>query len=83
VLLNNALRQTGADGPALDATSWRRRVRDRIDALDWTAVERDVAPLLEPGPAVALFGNLLQVLDATRESRSRRTVSRRNSPSSP
>jgi hypothetical protein len=69
VLLNNALRQRGAGGPALDAVSWRQRVRDRIDALDWTTVERDVVPFLEPGPAVSLFGktSLLQVLDSARE----------------
>ncbi|MEX2662799.1 MAG: nucleotidyl transferase AbiEii/AbiGii toxin family protein, partial [Vicinamibacterales bacterium] len=53
VLLNNVLLQTGVDGPALDAASWRHRVRDRIDALDRAAVERDVAPFLEPGPTVS------------------------------
>jgi hypothetical protein len=55
-LLNNALRQTGWDGPALDGTNWRREVRDRVALLDWTAAERDVAPFLEPGPATDLFG---------------------------
>jgi hypothetical protein len=69
VLLNNALVQTGWDGPAVDAGSWRVLVRERVDALDWTMAERDVAPFLEPGPAVSLFGkaSLLQVLDAARE----------------
>jgi hypothetical protein len=29
-------------------------VRDRIDALEWTAAERDVAPFLEPGPVTTV-----------------------------
>jgi hypothetical protein len=47
-------------------------VRERIDALDWTAAQRDVTPFLEPGPAVSLFGKegLLQVLDPAGRSRS-------------
>ena len=64
VLLNNALEQTGWKGAALDDVSWRSAVRDRIESLDWPAAERDVAPFLEPGPAVALFGrdSLLKAL---------------------
>ena len=71
-LLNNALQQTGWKGRALDAASWSATVRDRIEALDWSAAERDVAPFLEPGPAVALFGkeSLLQVLDSAGRRRS-------------
>lgn len=56
VLLNNALEQTGWQGPALEAASWRTVVRERVASLDWTAVERDVEAFLEPGPAVDLFG---------------------------
>jgi predicted nucleotidyltransferase component of viral defense system len=72
VLLNNALRQTGWDGPPLEAATWRPLVRERIEALDWTAAQRDVAPFLEPGPAVALFGKegLLRVMDPAGRSRS-------------
>ena len=64
VLLNNALEQTGWQGPALGADAWRAVVHDRVASLDWTAVERDVEPFLEPGPAVALFGkeNLLKLI---------------------
>lgn len=63
-LLNNALEQTGWEGPPLDAASWRGVIRDRVASLDWSAAARDVEPFLEPGPAVALFGreNLLELI---------------------
>lgn len=65
VLLNNALRQTGWDGPELDASTWRTVVRECVSTLDWEVAERDVAPFLEPGPAARAFerGALLQVLE--------------------
>jgi len=56
VLLGNALRQTGWDGPELDETTWRAAVRRRVEAIDWAAAARDVAPFLEPGPSTDLFG---------------------------
>lgn len=64
VLLNNALEQTGWEGPPVDAGSWRTIIRRRIESLDWSAVERDVRPFLEPGPAVTLFAreNLLKMI---------------------
>lgn len=67
-LLNNALQQTGWDGPRLEESTWKRVVHDRVESLDWKAAERDVAPFLEPGPAVRLFGrkNLLQLLEQSR-----------------
>lgn len=71
VLLNNALSQTGWPGPPLDVSSWRTAVRERIESLDWVAADRDVAPFLEPGPAVAAYGreNLLRTLEAWRGPR--------------
>lgn len=74
VLLNNALEQTGWQEPALGAASWRSVVHDRVASLDWTAVERDVEPFLEPGPAVALFGrdNLLKLIAQRGSGRSDR-----------
>jgi hypothetical protein len=57
--------QTGWQGPALGAdSSWRSVVHDRVASLDWTAIERDVEPFLEPGPAVTLFTreNLLKLI---------------------
>lgn len=65
-LLNNALRQTGWGGAELDESTWRSVVRDRVEALDWVAAERDVAPFLEAGPEVELFGRerLLDVLQS-------------------
>lgn len=63
-LLNNALRQTDWEGPELEESSWRPAVRQRVEALDWTVAERDVAPFLEPGPAASIFqrDSLLQLL---------------------
>ncbi len=63
-LLNNALRQTGWEGPELDESDWRPTVRQCVEALDWAVVEQDVAPFLEPGPAASLFqrDNLVQLL---------------------
>lgn len=68
VLLNNALRQTGWDAPPLEESTWRSVVRDRVASADWKAAERDVAPFLEPGPALTLFGreNLLDLLAPSR-----------------
>jgi len=44
VLLNNALEQTGWDGPALNAANWREIIRQRLQTLDWGAVLTDVRP---------------------------------------
>ncbi len=55
VLLNNALQQTGWTGPALDDATWKSRLSQRVESLDWGAAWHDVAPFLEPGPAVELF----------------------------
>lgn len=64
-LLNNALRQTGWEGPVLEDVTWRPVVGERVEAMDWEAAERDVSPFLEAGPATALFGreNLLKMLE--------------------
>lgn len=63
--LNNALRQTGWGGASLEDLTWKPVLRERLEAMDWDAAERDVAPFLEPGPATALFGkeNLLKMLE--------------------
>ncbi len=64
-LLNNALRQTGWRGSALEDLTWKPVLGERVQAMDWDAAERDVTPFLEPGPATALFGkgNLLKMLE--------------------
>ena len=46
VLLQNALKQTQGDA-CDDARSWRKLVRERLDALDFGKVCDDVAPFLE------------------------------------
>lgn len=46
-LLNAALRQSGWDGGELTLNSWRTRLRERLDALDWVRVGSDAGPFLE------------------------------------
>ena len=46
-LLNAALAQTGWEEPVITATNWRRKVRQRIEALDWDKARADVRPFLE------------------------------------
>ena len=46
-LLRNALAQTGWKGPAPGEKTWRGMLLERMNALDWAAVVRDVEPFLE------------------------------------
>lgn len=68
VLLNNALRQTGWDGPVLEDATWKSVAYQRVASLDWETAQGDVAPFLEAGPAAELFGreNLLKFLSRPR-----------------
>jgi hypothetical protein len=47
VLLNNALEQTGWNGPPLTAATWATAVRERLRSVRWGALAADVGPLLE------------------------------------
>lgn len=47
VMLDNALAQSGWEGPALAASNWRAILRQRVDALDWAKVIDDVSPFVE------------------------------------
>ena len=47
VQLNNALRQTGWDGPLLDAGNWREIVRRRLAHVGWPRKVSDVRLFLE------------------------------------
>jgi hypothetical protein len=47
VLLNNALAQTGWEGPPLTPASWADAVRARLRSVRWNALAADVGPLLE------------------------------------
>lgn len=55
VLLNNALRQTEWNGPALDEETWRSQLAARIHELDWERVALDVRPFLEDAREVGLM----------------------------
>lgn len=64
-LLNNALTQTGWEGPPLTEGSWRDVLRERIQDLAWRNVREDVAPFLERLEERDLLtrANLLRLLD--------------------
>lgn len=47
-MLNNALGQTGWEGPVLSERTWRDVVRDRLESAPWGRVIQDVHPFLEP-----------------------------------
>ena len=55
VLLNNALRQTGWTGDALEPESWRNSLRTRLQELDWDRAVSDVRPFLEPSANIELL----------------------------
>lgn len=47
VQLNNALEQTGWQGPVVTSENWAELVQQRIDQLDWEKILLDVRPFLE------------------------------------
>ena len=48
-LLNNALAQTNWQAGELTETNWRDRVRQRLQGLNWSAIQSDVRSFVEPG----------------------------------
>ncbi len=46
-LLNNALSQTGWQGPTITKTNWRDILHQRVEGLDWRNVREDAAPFLK------------------------------------
>ncbi|NQT93348.1 MAG: nucleotidyl transferase AbiEii/AbiGii toxin family protein [Lentisphaerae bacterium] len=64
VQLNNALRQTGWEGPTATLQNWRSLVCERLATLDWEQARLDVTPFLEREQDVALVSEatLLQLL---------------------
>jgi len=54
-LLNNALAQTGWQGPQVTAENWRQLVARRVEMLDWKQVVADVEPFLERPADIALL----------------------------
>lgn len=63
-MLNNALQQTGWEGPPLQDHTWRDAVRRRLQEAPWDRVVQDVRPFLEPpaDPSILTCANLTQVL---------------------
>jgi predicted nucleotidyltransferase component of viral defense system len=54
-LLNNALAQTGWQGPHVTAKNWRTLVTRRVETLEWKQVAADVEPFLERPADIALL----------------------------
>ncbi|MFQ5343574.1 MAG: nucleotidyl transferase AbiEii/AbiGii toxin family protein [Anaerolineae bacterium] len=63
-LLNNALQQTGWDGPLLTEDNWQEIVRRRLEGLAWDQVLADVGPFLDPSANLDLLTreNVMSVL---------------------
>lgn len=47
VLLNNALRQTGWQGPEITQDNWRKHLAMAVSEMDWAKVIADVQPFIE------------------------------------
>jgi predicted nucleotidyltransferase component of viral defense system len=62
--LNNALRQTGWDGPEVTLPNWRELVCQRVEKFQWKQIVRDVEPFLERPEDIVLLTkeNLLDLL---------------------
>jgi hypothetical protein len=66
-LLENALRQTGWDGPVLDEKNWQDILCQRLEKIDWKKIAADVKPFLEKSNDVALLtqDNFEKLLDCS------------------
>jgi hypothetical protein len=53
-LLENALRQTGWEGPGVTSANWRGLIREKLETLDWKRALADVSPFLERPQDAAL-----------------------------
>lgn len=64
VLLNNALTQTGWEGPALSRENWKAVVRKRVENFEWEKVRADVEPFIERTEELDLLTkkNLIRVI---------------------
>jgi hypothetical protein len=62
--LNNALVQTGWQGPELTSANWRRNVLARLEKIHWDQAVKDVTPFLERSQDVRLltFENVTNLL---------------------
>jgi hypothetical protein len=59
LFLNNALYQTGWDGPSLTSDNWRKLVAEKIQGANWSEVLRDVSPFLERKQDAALVSKTI------------------------
>ena len=48
ILLNNALAQTNWNGELLTKENWKQQVWQRLQTLNWSEIEDDVRPFVEP-----------------------------------
>jgi Nucleotidyl transferase AbiEii toxin, Type IV TA system len=66
VLLNNALAQTNWSREKLTETNWRDLVGERLQRLDWSNIQADVRPFVEPDFDLTMLNlaNLERVLNS-------------------
>jgi hypothetical protein len=66
VLLNNALRQTGWQGPEITESNWRKYVTEAVSGFDWSKVVADVRPFIERQQDIELLnkGTTIKLLGA-------------------
>lgn len=64
VMLNNALAQTGWDGPTLTPQTWRNRLKERLSTFDWPQIVSDVSPFVETEKEIEMLTlmNLVNLL---------------------
>ncbi|AQQ70524.1 hypothetical protein SMSP2_00876 [Limihaloglobus sulfuriphilus] len=65
-LLNNALKQTGWEGPVLTNENWRLHIAQRLSEFDWERVIADVRPFIEKAGDLDILtvSNLIKLLNA-------------------
>lgn len=61
-LLNAALRQGDPGAVPLAGATWRASVGERLESLDWDAIQGDVRPFLERGVQMVGRGELLRLV---------------------
>jgi len=68
IMLNNALAQSGWDGPVMTPANWSSTLFTRIENLPWEQVLDDVLPFLSQQDEAALLTkeNILQLIRAAR-----------------
>ncbi len=65
ILLNNALQQTGWDGPTITTDNWKNEIITVISSLNWENVITDLRPFIEKQQDLQMLtkDNLIKLLE--------------------